>query len=102
MLEKIMKKYEKYEKEKYTGEFNPNKGLEKVKDTCNPNKEFEKVEETAIKLKEGKLNELTFRDKSDVFLSDKMVKHACFGTKYNEFNEFILWNFAFQAKIFIL
>ena len=37
MLEEMMKKYEKYEKEKYIAEFNPNKGLEKVKDTCDPN-----------------------------------------------------------------
>ena len=79
MLEEIMKKYEKYEKEKYTGEFNPNKGLEKVKDICDPNKELEKVKETAIKFKEGKLNELTFRDKAEIFLSYKMVKHDAFG-----------------------
>ena len=63
MLEEFMKKYEKY---KYTAKFNPNKGLEKVKDTCDPNKELEKVKETAIKFKEGKINELTFRDKADI------------------------------------
>ena len=60
MLEEIMKKYEKYKKEKYTAE------LVKVKDTYDPNKELEKVKEAAIKFKEGKLNELTFRDKADI------------------------------------
>lgn len=79
MLEEIMKKYEKYEKEKYIAEFNPNKGLEKVKDTGDPNKELEKVKEAAIKFKEGKLNELTFRDKADICLSNKIVKHAALG-----------------------
>ena len=55
MLEEIMKKYEKYTAE-----------LVKVKDTYDPNKELEKVKEAAIKFKEGKLNELTFRDKADI------------------------------------
>ena len=45
----------------------------------NQNKELEKVKEAAIKFKKGKLNELTFRDKADIFLSNKMVKHAALG-----------------------
>ncbi len=44
-----------------------------------PNKELEKVKEAVIKFKKGKLNELTFRDKADIFLSNKMVKHAGLG-----------------------
>jgi hypothetical protein len=78
VLEEIMKKYEK---EKYTGDYIPDKGLQKGKGRCrcNPIRRLEKVKETAVKFKNGKLNELTFKDKADAFLSNKMIKHAALG-----------------------
>ena len=76
VLEEIMKKYEK---EKYTGDFIPNKGSQKIRRRCDPNRERARVKETAIKFKDGKLNELTFKDKADTLLSNKMIKHAALG-----------------------
>ena len=63
IIKEIIKKYEE---EKFTGTFNPNEELKKVKDV-------------SIKFSKGKLNELSFKEKADVFFSNEMIKHAVFG-----------------------
>ena len=61
ILEEIMKKYEE---EKYTGNYEIKTELEKVKN---------------LKFFKGKLDELGFKDKADIVLRNKMIKHAFLG-----------------------
>lgn len=63
IIKEIIKKYEE---EKFTGTFNPNEELKKVKDI-------------SIKFSKGKLDELSFKEKAEVSFSNKMIKHAVFG-----------------------
>ena len=56
----------KYEKNKYTGKFEPNKELKNVKDF-------------SIKFNKGKIDELIFKDKANIFFGNNMIKHATLG-----------------------
>ncbi len=56
----------KYEKNKYTGKFEPNKELKNVKDF-------------SIKFNKGQIDELRFKDKANIFFSNNMIKHATLG-----------------------
>lgn len=63
LIQKLMKKYEK---NKYTGKFEPNKELKNVKDF-------------SIKFNKGQIDELRFKDKANIFFSNNMIKHATLG-----------------------
>lgn len=56
----------KYEKNKYTGKFEPNKELKNVKDF-------------SIKFNKGKIEELRFKDKANIFFGNYMIKQATLG-----------------------
>ena len=62
----IQKLVKKYEKNKYTGKFEPNKELKNVKDF-------------SIKFTKGKIDELRFKDKANIFFGNNMIKHATLG-----------------------
>lgn len=63
LIKKLMKKYEK---NKYTGKYEPNKELKNIKDF-------------SIKFTKGKIDELRFKDKANIFFGNNMIKHATLG-----------------------
>lgn len=65
ILEKVMKEYKE---KKYTKNF-----------TFNSQKELENVKDFTIKFSKGEIDELKFKDKAEIFFSNKMVKHATLG-----------------------
>lgn len=65
ILKKVMKEYKE---KKYTKNY-----------TFNANNELKDVKDFSIKFTKGEIDELKFKDKSEIFFSNKMVKHATLG-----------------------
>lgn len=65
ILEKVMKEYKE---KKYTKNF-----------TFDSKKELENVKDFTIKFSKGEIDELKFKDKAEIFFSNKMIKHATLG-----------------------